>query len=246
MSSFVEQRQREGKEEPFLLALGSFKGRVKRNGTPRALYGFGLAANEVLPSEQLLHPHHLTDPGNLNARGEFRWRNGVPLLRVWLCDPPALLDELVGDLPAFGQHHGTRVVPLQEIAVNLHDALQDVPVQSVVLDRAHELPDSLMRDLRWREGTLRSYTVGVPSRDRRAADAALARNWARYGTYTCTGCGYQPAHDPRVPAAGIRQMLDVHHVHLVSEGERDTGVEDLLVLCPLCHRREHVASPKTF
>ncbi len=58
----------------------------------------------------------------------------------------------------------------------------------------------------------------------------------------CEDCGYQPACDPRVPPseAAMRSMLDVHHFVPLASGERESTAEDLVVFCPLCHRRRHV------
>jgi predicted HNH restriction endonuclease len=43
-----------------------------------------------------------------------------------------------------------------------------------------------------------------------------------------------------VPKGYARSLLDVHHVEALASGERETTVEGLAVLRPLCHRRHHV------
>ncbi|MGY6638097.1 MAG: HNH endonuclease [Erythrobacter sp.] len=68
-------------------------------------------------------------------------------------------------------------------------------------------------------------------RDPRLSRKALARNAdANGGTYTCDACGFQ--HPDRA-------MFDVHHAHPLLAGPRQTQTSDLIVLCPVCHRRAH-------
>ncbi len=63
------------------------------------------------------------------------------------------------------------------------------------------------------------------------ADATLVANAAQHGgSYVCEACGFSHQH---------RAMFDVHHTHPLLAGPRLTRAEDLLVLCPLCHRRAH-------
>ncbi|MFP2874087.1 HNH endonuclease [Acetobacter tropicalis] len=51
------------------------------------------------------------------------------------------------------------------------------------------------------------------------------------GILTCEGCGYS---DP------MDGMFDAHHLQPVSCGERESTLDDLVVLCPTCHRWVHV------
>lgn len=50
------------------------------------------------------------------------------------------------------------------------------------------------------------------------------------GKVTCEACGFE--HPDTA-------MLDAHHKDPISGGIRETRVEDLLILCPTCHRRAH-------
>ena len=50
----------------------------------------------------------------------------------------------------------------------------------------------------------------------------------------CMGCGLAPRSS---------SVLDVHHLYPVSEGERQTKIEDLVVLCANCHRLIHTTKP---
>lgn len=241
MPRFVAKRHAAGLRGPFLIGLGSLKRAAARGGSGEALYGFALAADASWPARELLHPDQMARPENLNERGEFRWQNGVPLLRVWLCWPPLPFADLTGRPPRFQQHHGIRVVPLGDVAGGLHAAAPGVPLREAVLERPKPLPEPLWRPLRVREGGLRLRTVGERERSPEAKRAALLANHARFGAYTCEDCGYRPGRDPRVPEGSARRMLDVHHVEPLAGGERDTTLDGLAVLCPLCHRRHHVA-----
>ncbi len=68
-------------------------------------------------------------------------------------------------------------------------------------------------------------------RDSRLAKAALARNGGEHdGQYACEACDFKHSD---------RTMFDVHHPHPLLAGPRLTRVTDLIVLCPVCHRRAH-------
>jgi len=59
------------------------------------------------------------------------------------------------------------------------------------------------------------------------------------GRLRCQLCEF----DPKTKVAGTsvnpRSLLDVHHKIPLFEGERNTRIEDLQLLCPTCHRFEH-------
>lgn len=250
ITHFLNRRRSELKaagqndKTPFLIAMGSLKRAKDRGGVPEALFGVGLAAPEGAKAEDLLHPHHLTRPENLDKAGRFRWPIGVPLLRVWLSCPPVPFATIVGGPHRrFGSSDGNRVVPLDELIPGLSTAALGVALQEVVLDRSQPLSPYLAKlERRWREGGLRYRTRKEPVRNQRLVDAALAENLARHGAYRCEECGYEPTNDPKVKRGAERGMLDVHHLEGIATGERETTLEDVIVLCPLCHRREHAGS----
>jgi predicted HNH restriction endonuclease len=56
---------------------------------------------------------------------------------------------------------------------------------------------------------------------------------------TCQGCGFSP---PRELGGGLPlkgTVVEVHHVNPVADGERETMLQDLVTLCPTCHRLLH-------
>lgn len=242
MPRFVQNRALTAGRSPFLLALGSFKRAATRGGTGQALYGFGLAACAVQTAERLLWPDQLRRPDALDDDGRFRWAHGVPLFRVWLCGQPVPFRDITGETPTFNQSHGIRVVPLIEVGSTFHASARAVPLRRVELDPPPQSDILAVANatLSAREGTLRYRLTAQRERDRRVRDEAWRRHLVRFDQPTCEDCGYTPSTDKRVPRGRWRQMLDVHHVEFLSRGARVTRSTDLLILCPLCHRRQHV------
>lgn len=56
--------------------------------------------------------------------------------------------------------------------------------------------------------------------------------------YTCQGCGYQLL-------VGNKYIVDCHHLDPLSNsaGCKTTAIEDLVTLCPNCHRIAHTETP---
>jgi 5-methylcytosine-specific restriction protein A len=66
----------------------------------------------------------------------------------------------------------------------------------------------------------------------------LARQ--RQGTFWCDACRFDPAHVIHVERLATRRLLDVHHKNPLAEGVRYTTSRDFALLCPTCHRLEHM------
>lgn len=79
------------------------------------------------------------------------------------------------------------------------------------------------------EGTRQEIVYSRAERDPRLRRAALRR----YGL-VCMACGLLPK---------VTIQLDVHHKDPIAEGERETTLNDVLVLCANCHRLAHSESP---
>lgn len=81
------------------------------------------------------------------------------------------------------------------------------------------------------------------TRIRRRA-AWLAQKFARRrrdaGTLRCDRCGFDPVERLSGTAIKPRSVLDVHHRCPLEEGRRVTTLADLELLCPTCHRIEHL------
>lgn len=60
------------------------------------------------------------------------------------------------------------------------------------------------------------------------------------GTLFCDDCGFDPSHRTDLIGIKPRSCLDVHHKHPLAEGQRRTNLDDFALLCPTCHRLEHL------
>ena len=68
-------------------------------------------------------------------------------------------------------------------------------------------------------------------------NAAIVVACKERDNYTCTACGFQL----RVNG---RYVIDCHHKNPIgAEGERITSIDELVCLCPTCHRIAHTSSP---
>ena len=77
------------------------------------------------------------------------------------------------------------------------------------------------------EGTKSDVTRMVSARDRAAAAACKKRD-----SHSCQACGFHLK-------VGNRYVIDCHHLYPVALGVRETILEDLVSLCPTCHRIAH-------
>lgn len=77
------------------------------------------------------------------------------------------------------------------------------------------------------EGTKSDVTRMITDRDRAAALACKKRDG-----YSCQSCGFHLK-------IGKRYVIDCHHLYPVALGVRETLLEDLVSLCPTCHRIAH-------
>jgi len=53
--------------------------------------------------------------------------------------------------------------------------------------------------------------------------------------YTCQVCGFYLKDEKA-------SLIDCHHLNPISLGERETSIDDLISLCPTCHRLAHLNS----
>jgi 5-methylcytosine-specific restriction protein A len=59
-------------------------------------------------------------------------------------------------------------------------------------------------------------------------------------TLHCDNCPFDPAERLACTGINLRSALDVHHKHPLDEGRRRTTIADFALLCPTCHRIEHL------
>lgn len=60
------------------------------------------------------------------------------------------------------------------------------------------------------------------------------------GTLYCDNCNFNPRTIETLTSSELRTCLDVHHKNPLIEGKRRTTINDFALLCPTCHRIEHV------
>lgn len=66
------------------------------------------------------------------------------------------------------------------------------------------------------------------------------RDRMKLGNLACDACKFYPQSHPDITGISARSYFDVHHRNPLAEGKRLTGIEDFALLCPTCHRIEHL------
>lgn len=102
-----------------------------------------------------------------------------------------------------------------------------------------EVERAIARDLAALEGMEAERLAKVKRRAAWIADR-FVRERQRAGTIICDGCGFDPAALAAKLGVKPRGFLDVHHKNPLDEGVRYTTTADFALLCPTCHRVEHV------
>jgi 5-methylcytosine-specific restriction protein A len=126
-------------------------------------------------------------------------------------------------------------------AANAWVAIED----QIEIAEASDLPENILRDIcddlgdTAREGMSDHQWAKV----RRRA-AWLAKRFAderrKANNLTCDHCSFDPAERLRGTSIRPRSTLDVHHKNPLQEGRRLTTLADFALLCPTCHRIEHL------
>ena len=80
----------------------------------------------------------------------------------------------------------------------------------------------------------------IRERDPGLRGKKIADVLARIGHLECEGC--KTAHET-LHGRKAHGMYDVHHRKPISEGQRETKLDDLAVLCASCHRLIHRIAP---
>jgi hypothetical protein len=66
-------------------------------------------------------------------------------------------------------------------------------------------------------------------------NAGLTKKCKERDDYTCKACGY------KLQING-RYIAECHHTIMISDGEREVSLNELITLCPTCHRIAHTRS----
>ncbi|WP_299671324.1 HNH endonuclease [uncultured Roseobacter sp.] len=68
----------------------------------------------------------------------------------------------------------------------------------------------------------------------------FAKERKRHGLLICDECKFDPSMRNDLVGVPARSCFDVHHKNPLAEGERYTTIDDFALLCPTCHRLEHL------
>ncbi len=118
-------------------------------------------------------------------------------------------------------------VTIRELAASFVDELDSAGYTTVDVEHAK----GMSSDSSVSEGIARFVEFKMLLRDQ----AILNRVWRNHlaengGAGRCAGCEFTHAD---------RGMFDFHHITPLALGARQTDIEDLLILCPRCHRTAH-------
>jgi 5-methylcytosine-specific restriction protein A len=128
-------------------------------------------------------------------------------------------------------------------AINAWIAIED----EILMAEASAITAALVRDINWdlSVSTMEGMTEERKAKIRQRA-AWLANRFAserrKAGTLFCDNCSFDPGERVAGTSLKPRSLLDVHHLHPLDEGKRRTWLKDFALLCPTCHRFEHLLS----
>lgn len=72
---------------------------------------------------------------------------------------------------------------------------------------------------------------------RRKRERALVRHRLEMDNYKCLYCGFPTFTNSEMPLSSV--LVEIHHINPIQDGERETKIEDLISLCPNCHKLIH-------
>ncbi len=81
------------------------------------------------------------------------------------------------------------------------------------------------------EGYKKDHVLSIGSRNK-----SLVKQRKEKDKYTCQACGLS-IH------IGDKAVIECHHIDPIALGERETTIDDLISLCPTCHRIAHMREP---
>ncbi len=107
-----------------------------------------------------------------------------------------------------------------------------------IVDDERFVTDLLQDQKIGHEGQRVSKSIEVAVRDSKIANRFFEMR-AKAGALHCDECRSQPQLTPSAAGLSPRTVFDVHHLHPLAEGGRETTIDDFALLCPTCHRIVH-------
>lgn len=210
------------------------------------------------PLEQILGSEEYALLQDMWAQGakRFRWSVAFPIVQSFRINDPRKAKEILGP-DAYSRlyaHSSATLRPLNDAERSLIADLEIEPVASANawIGIEDEFPSAelsiidpktqrlINRDLAALEGIEEEERLGkIKKRAAWLADRFI-RHRLNEGTLSCDHCKFDPADLADELSVKPRGFLDVHHNNPLDEGVRYTTIADFSLLCPTCHRIEHV------
>lgn len=212
--------------------------------------------------ETILGPESYGTLQDMWAQGgkRFRWSVAFPIVQSFRINDDRKAKEILGSgayMRLFA-HSSATLRPLNDEERILISELEIEPVQSdnswigiedefLLAERSQINPSvelTIGRDLSVLEGVEVERLTKLKRRAAWIADRFVIER-RKSSSLFCDSCGFDPscvADEMGVPA---RQFLDVHHKNPLEEGSRYTTKADFALLCPNCHRIEHIRIRKS-
>lgn len=209
--------------------------------------------------ETIISPDAYKRLQDMWAQGEKRWRWSVafPIIESYRIVGKPKAKDVLGE-EAYRRlyaHASATLRPLNDAeratldnlelervnAENAWIALEDEFESAALSEIPKRIERLIERDLS--AGALEGMTSERQAKVRRRA-AWLAHRFAmgraKDNALYCDDCGFDPKSCFPDGEIKLRSLLDVHHKHPFEEGVRYTTMSDFSLLCPTCHRVEHV------
>jgi 5-methylcytosine-specific restriction protein A len=209
------------------------------------------------PLEMILGPKEFKRLQNMWAQGgkRYRWSVAFPIVESYAIAGRPKAKHVLGEvayrrlyqrssatLRTLNDDERTLIANLdleQITASNAWIGIEDefrMAEASDVNPRTQRLID---RDLAALEGMPEERRIHVRRRAAWIADEFI-RKRQKAGALVCDDCGFDPKRLFEPEQIRSRSLLDVHHKNPLDEGVRRTNLADFALLCPTCHRVEHV------
>lgn len=187
----------------------------------------------------------------------YRWSVAFPIVESWEIDGIPRAREVFGAsayLRLYGHSSGVLrpLLPAEQQALDhLHLTKREAPGEWIEIEDEIRMAELTHIDPRLQkridqdlgaaafEGESESRRAQLRKRAAWQANR-FAQRRAKAGTLTCDHCGFDPASLLESTRFNLRSALDVHHTRPLEEGPRYTRIEDFALLCPTCHRVEHL------
>lgn len=209
------------------------------------------------PLEQILGPEEYKLLQDMWAQGakRFRWSVAFPIVQSFQINDPRKAKEILGP-DAYSRlyaHSSATLRPFNDAERALIADLEIEPVASgnawIGIEDEFKLAElseitpsaqrAIDRDLAALEGIEEERLAKIKKRAGWLADRFI-RHRVKEGELICDHCKFDPTDLANDLSVKPRGFLDVHHNNPLDEGVRYTTITDFSLLCPTCHRIEHV------